>query len=284
MGVQTTEQWPQGLWGPVTATLDWCEANYQFSYYIAEWANSFSNISTMALASLGAWTSWRHSLPLRYVIGGIGVWLVGLGSFAFHATLLYEAQLADELPMIYVASHSLFLLFDDRPGFDTKNRRSIFLIAALVLFDILFTYSYYLYRNPVYHQAVFASVVLLVTIRVTIIIRSSDNTARIPSDKKAVISRLFSLGVFTFASGFLIWNLDNIFCVTITKWKKAVDWPLAFLLEGHSWWHILTGLGTYLKFVGIQYLTLCIKDDHRKYDVGRKFGLPFVKRLEIKQD
>jgi dihydroceramidase len=64
--------------------------------------------------------------------------LVGLGSFAFHATLLYEAQLADELPMILSASYCCFVLFDTSPGFDQRRARGSII---LVLFNILFTYS-----------------------------------------------------------------------------------------------------------------------------------------------
>ncbi|KAG5647736.1 hypothetical protein DXG03_008459 [Asterophora parasitica] len=130
-----------GFYGPVTATLDWCEANYQFSYYIAEMANSFSNLFTISLAVCGGLAAAGQSLPSRYVAGYAGIALVGIGSFAFHATLLFQAQLADELPMIYVGSMGLWLLFDDRPGFGTKTIRTKFLIVLLIAFDIVFTWS-----------------------------------------------------------------------------------------------------------------------------------------------
>lgn len=64
-----------------------------------------------------------------------------MGSFAFHATLLYEAQLADELPMIYVGSMGLWLIFDDQPGFDLQRSRTKWFIVLLIAFDVLFTLS-----------------------------------------------------------------------------------------------------------------------------------------------
>lgn len=65
--------------------------------------------------------------------------MVGLGSSSFHATLLYEAQLADELPMIYVASFFLAVLLESEPGFGFKSTYSKLLVAAIVVFDIVFT-------------------------------------------------------------------------------------------------------------------------------------------------
>ena len=68
--------------------------------------------------------------------------MVGVGSFAFHATLLHEAQLADELPMIFVASYGLFCLFDTaHSGFGLSSLRTWLLAAALVTFNVLFTWS-----------------------------------------------------------------------------------------------------------------------------------------------
>jgi hypothetical protein len=78
-----------GHWGPVTATLDWCEvrvelyvsevplsnssnihqANYQFSRYVAEMSNTFSNLFFVYISLYGAWLSLRQSLPARYLVG-----------------------------------------------------------------------------------------------------------------------------------------------------------------------------------------------------------------------
>jgi dihydroceramidase len=67
--------------------------------------------------------------------------LIGLGSFCFHATLLYEAQLADELPMIYVASLFLAVLLESEPGFGFRSAYSKVLVAAIVVFNVVFTAS-----------------------------------------------------------------------------------------------------------------------------------------------
>ena len=78
----------EGVWGPVTATLDWCEvglpllqlvfkdpdrrqANYQFSRYIAEMANSLSNLYSIGLAIFGVVGAQNESLPTRYTIGNV---------------------------------------------------------------------------------------------------------------------------------------------------------------------------------------------------------------------
>lgn len=272
----------QGAYGPVTATLDWCEINFQFSPYIAEMANTFSNIFTITLALCGGFQAMKERLPSRFPLGYAGVGLVGIGSCFFHATLLFEAQLADELPMIYVGSMSLFIVFDNKPGFGLSSTRSKMLIVLLALFDVLFTWSYMVYRNPVYHQIVFASLIILTALRITYILQLSDASRRIPAKAKKTIIHFFSTGAALFALGFLIWNVDNIFCHTLTKWKVIIGWPVAFLLEGHSWWHILTGAGAYYKFIGIQYISLCTKDNPEMYTVEYRYGLPHVTRLPIK--
>jgi hypothetical protein len=46
-----------------------------------------------------------------------------------------------------------------------------------------------------------------------------------------------------FLAGFLIWNLDNIFCHYLLTARNHMMLPWAVVLEGHGWWHILTGIG-----------------------------------------
>ena len=88
------------------------------------------------------------------------------------------------------------------------------------------------YRNPVYHQIVFASLIIVTTLRITYILQLSDASQRIPAKAKKTITHFFSTGAALFALGFLIWNIDNIFCHTLTIWKVSIGWPIAFLLEG----------------------------------------------------
>ncbi|KAF9454200.1 alkaline phytoceramidase [Macrolepiota fuliginosa MF-IS2] len=284
-GFSTIAPWlnKTGYYGPVTSTLDWCEANYQFSPYIAEMANSLSNLYTIVVSVIGYLSVVKQGLPKRYILGYLGIGLVGIGSFLFHATLLYEAQLADELPMIYVGSMSVFITFDDEPGFGIKSLRTKLLLGFLLLFDAFFTWSYYLYRNPIYHQVVFAIFILITAGRITYILKWSEAGERIPTDIKHTIGKFFGTGALLFAFGFLIWNLDNIFCDFLITQKLSLGWPSAFLLEGHSWWHILTGLGTYYMFVGIQCDTLCVKDDYSNYTIGWDLGLPYIERVYLKR-
>lgn len=61
------------------------------------------------------------------------------------------------------------------------------------------------------------------------------------------ITQVASKGLLAFIAGFAIWNIDNVFCSMLTRWRDAVGF-WGFLLEGHAWWHILTGWGSYLVF------------------------------------
>jgi dihydroceramidase len=53
----------------------------------------------------------------------------------------WQAQLADELPMIYVTSTTLWLLFDHDSGFTFQSTRTRILTAITAVFNVLFTWS-----------------------------------------------------------------------------------------------------------------------------------------------
>jgi dihydroceramidase len=75
----------------------------------------------------------------------------------------------------------------------------------------------------------------------------------------------FSTGCFL--TGYLLWQLDFIFCPQLTAWKRAVGMPWGFLLEFHGWWHVLTAIGAYVFMVMVDSLT---------QDTVRLSGGPFA--------
>ncbi|KAJ3589484.1 hypothetical protein NHX12_010329 [Muraenolepis orangiensis] len=85
----------QGYWGRPTSTLDWCEENYVVSYYIAEFWNTVSNLIMILPPLYGALQTYRDGLEFRYTCSFLGLAAVGVGSWCFHMTLLYEMQHLD---------------------------------------------------------------------------------------------------------------------------------------------------------------------------------------------
>jgi len=267
------------FWGPTTSSIDWCEENYRFTSFIAELANTLSNVATIALAFYGCGCAISEALPFGYIACFTLFLCVGLGSFAFHATLAWTAQLADELPMILCVSQACFLLFEIGPRRNRFLRRRA-LGTLIVGLDIVFTIAYYIYRNPVFHQVIFAILMLTAAGRALFLLKDSSSALSRPV--RSSISVMLWIGASSFAFGFLIWGLDNAFCSTLTVWKHAIGWPSAFLLEGHAWWHLLTAGGTYAMLVGVSYLSLCISEGEDRFKVDYSFGfLPLVRRNKL---
>lgn len=88
-------QWPyrearDGIWGTQTSTLNWCEEDYNITPYIAEFINTVTNLLFIALGIMGIRDCLRYGHGSIYVLSYVGYIIVGLGSMAFHATLLCE--------------------------------------------------------------------------------------------------------------------------------------------------------------------------------------------------
>lgn len=73
---------------------------------------------------------------------------------------------------------------------------------------------------------------MICTVLRTLYIIRSDISKDVPLVVKGEMSKLYQAGLLTFLAGFAIWNVDNIYCSTLTEWKKSIGWPVAFLLEG----------------------------------------------------
>jgi dihydroceramidase len=60
------------------------------------------------------------------------------------------------------------------------------------------------------------------------------------------VKKLATWGSIFFISGFILWNIDQIICESLTTLKRAIGMPWSFVFELHGWWHIFTGMGAYI--------------------------------------
>lgn len=271
-----TGQISQGYWGEHTSSIDWCEGNYEYSQYIAEFINTISNIPFIILGLYGYHQVLKNGLPSRYGYLMLGLSLIGLGSFGFHMTLQWAWQLMDELPMIYLTSYCAFVVFDTQPGFDLGW--SWLALAGTIALDIFITISYVRLPNPIYHQVAFGSLLTCAVGRMTYLVvyrlpPSSEHPA------KKIMTKLIVRGLGTFIAAFIVWNLDNIFC---DMWRgiRSHIAPFGFVLEGHAFWHLGTGLGCHMVMVAAIYLCLCVKTDVNSYEMRGGPFFPYVARAE----
>lgn len=160
-------------------------------------------------------------------------------------------QLLDELSMIYLSCTSFFAIFSHR-----QTRTVTTLVFAFTISLAIFVSVYYHYlQDPVFHQNAFA---LLTAINIfrgwyqmeqllrpprrgKTALGNDPSQRRIDQRNLKILASMWTLslwGVANIAIGFLIWNLDNIFCARIRQWRRAMGLPWGMLLEGHGWWYV----------------------------------------------
>ncbi|ODV87548.1 hypothetical protein CANARDRAFT_97527 [[Candida] arabinofermentans NRRL YB-2248] len=250
-----------GYWGPVTATIDWCEENYILSPYIAEVVNSFTNFIFLLLGAHHLYSTIKNKFGYLYIFISIGFAAVGLGSFLFHMTLLYEYQLMDELPMVYVTALPFGYIFAWN---SSKKLKWIWGLGTFIT-TLLFTYIYiFIYRNPEFHQFFYA------LLNFGLIYKTFNVANEKVTDLKAKkqIYKILILAFSLFAFGFLIWNLDFVFCPNLIFIRRNhLGLPFGILTEGHGWWHIFTGFGIYYFILYNQLLCTWMHDMQDQYEL-----------------
>jgi dihydroceramidase len=182
-------------------------------------------------------------------------------------------QLVDELSMIYTTCLMLWATFE-------HGRSRLFgvlwgLFVASLAISITLYYHYL--QDPTFHQNAYAVLTAIVLIRAMVMqelylrpyfqrrrrereqerqtgtsrtgaaISDSELARREKRDKEILIRMwvLVAWGLTVFLGGFAIWNLDNIYCSKLRRWRYDIGLPWGLVLEGHGWWHIGTGLGAY---------------------------------------
>ncbi|RIB11583.1 ceramidase-domain-containing protein [Gigaspora rosea] len=124
-----------GFWGEPTST-DWCEKNYEVSYYIAEF---FNTLSSFCLICVGIFGSIMHSkgFGYRFSLGFITITFIGFGSIIFHGTLIYPFEHFDGIPMIFYLLILFYSVNENKKERKFGNWFPIVLFLWGLIFSIL---------------------------------------------------------------------------------------------------------------------------------------------------
>ncbi|KAJ6084023.1 hypothetical protein N7486_010823 [Penicillium sp. IBT 16267x] len=300
-----------GFWSPVTSTLNWCEEDYYATIYSAEIVNTLTNLLFMWLGVKGIISCRRNQHDQIFLVALLGYLVVGTGSFLFHSTLKCKyprknpMQLVDELSMIYTTCLMAYASFSYTRSLGVR----VVLALSLTFLSVFITLYYHYLQDPVFHQNAYALLTIVVVFRSMYTMevtlrprwrksREEDRLERqkqglpVPTkerqhyenvrDMKTLKTMWFMVayGLSMFLGGFAIWNLDNKFCPSIRRWRRVVGLPWGIFLEGHGWWHVMTGLGAYLYIVWGIWLRHCLNGNQDDYHLrwARFWHIPEVIR------
>ena len=237
------------FWGLPTAQINFCEADYLFTPFIAEFANTFTNMAYIAYSLYGLHNlhrtrrlTWKPALPL------IGLAGVGICSATFHMTLREIPQLADDLSMVFPTAFIALRLLT----FHTQDAKTNVKISATILVALLIVYTIHLNINkPILHSFTFGIMLHFIHRRTRWLL--SERVHSLRHRESLHWTALF--GEVSFASGFVLWLIDRFACDLLTRAKYAVGLPWGFVFELHAWWHVLTAIGAFIFIVLVDHLT-----------------------------
>ncbi|KAL8121096.1 alkaline ceramidase-like [Apium graveolens] len=210
------------FWGPVTSSTDWCEQNYVYSSYIAEFFNTASNIPGILLALIGLVNTLRQRFEKRFSVLHLSNITLAIGSMLFHATLQKLQQQGDETPMVWEMLLYIYILYSPDWHYRSTMPTFLFLYGAIVA--VLHSQM----RFGIGFKVHYAVLCLLCIPRMyKYYIYTEDRSAK----------RLAKLYVVTLLLASLCWLCDRVFCQDIYRWYLNP--------QGHAVWHVLMGFNSY---------------------------------------
>ncbi|XP_050532771.1 alkaline ceramidase 3 isoform X2 [Daktulosphaira vitifoliae] len=238
-----------GYWGPTTATIDWCEKNYE----IFLTGNTLSNLMMIIPPLWGIWDMKKQKFARRFLFCYLCIMVVGMGSWAFHMTLLYKMQLFDELPMVWGTCYCIYCLSIIK--YNVKSETALpnkLLLFLLTIISVGFAVIYLMWPQPLLQHICYGVLVFISLVQeIKIIIEF----------KCAICKKLFAVALALYLFGFFLWNIDNIFCKDLTYLREKIPILLRPISQMHGWWHIFAGYGVYVQVL------FCI---HSTYDYHKK--------------
>ena len=261
----------------------------------------------------------KWSEPCTYVadlcsvffVAYVGYLLVGSGSFAFHLTLKYPMQLVDELSMIYTTCLMFWATF----AYSRPQSVQIMLGVFCVSLSIFITGYYHYLQDPTFHQNAYAILTAFVLFRSIYVMEvnirpyyrrrhaehekaqsspAMTDAQRVEERRKDQRDReilrtmwiMIAFGLSVFLGGFGIWALDNVYCSKLRTWRHQIGLPWGIVLEGHGWWHVMTGFGAYCYIQWGIWLRHCLNGRQDEFEMvwPSWWSIPHVEKVASAAD
>ncbi|CAJ2512801.1 Uu.00g009200.m01.CDS01 [Anthostomella pinea] len=248
-----------GAWSPPTSTANFCEEDYAVTRYLAEFINTLTNLIYvyLALRYMYSGPKSRGLFAPRTDFMSHSLLVLGVASFAFHATLRQTMQFADELGMLGIvwsllqglltvshassSSPSSSSSSTSTSPSPTQNRsKQLKTNTALTLAFTLFAAFYVWTGKIIYHATGFWLILALIGLRgYHLLYRHAPPFA---PEKRREWARRAARALVVLASGYILWQIDLEYCAELRALRARVGLPWAWAFELHGWWHILTGI------------------------------------------
>ena len=213
-----------GFWPAPSADFNWCEPDYVYSPYVAEMWNTVTSL----LFLVGPLLLWNQTSNWSVRFNLLLVVAIGLGSAAFHATLQYEHQLFDELPMIMYIVNTVALLSSR----DVACPRVLWLCGAALSVLLLGTD-----REHVAHKS--GRVIMVLGFSGCFIwLASSLASVCATLDERAaggyVFTRRYQYAALAVLLAIISWVLDNLGCQALHNLPFGLPYPQLHALMWHT--------------------------------------------------
>lgn len=229
-------------------------------------------------------------------------------------------QLVDEISMIYTTCVLAYAVTSH------TRSRAIQLALGIAIFALTLSISviYFYLGDPVFHQVTFALLTLLVVLHGVgnmeltlrprwrkaiaavqgrperwtnghgaVVRAKAEYEAQQRRDREDLVLlkqmyQLLGFGVLMVTCGFTIWSLDRVVCGELRVARRKLGMPWGFLLEGHAWWHLMTGVAGYINVVWNTWMRYALYGRREEVELvwpSLWFSVPdVVKRKHLKGD
>lgn len=214
-------------------TVNWCEEH--LCAWITNPANTWSNLGYIIVGILGIYLARSAKSPRALRILGVNIILMGLGSFAWHASNIHPTQVLDFIGM-YLYTYLILSWNFWRAKLLSSKKRKVFFLLLTVGSTLTCYLFYYLKINMQF----------IITVTALAIV-GSEYLARkkgsIPTNKSYFyLSMLF----LVIAQAFSQLDLHRIWCEPTNH----------IILQGHALWHIFGSVGVFFSYLHYHQINL----------------------------